>query len=342
MKLKGLVSALTLLAIALSLPAAAAAESAAAFYKGKVLKLVVGYGPGGGYDAYARMLAPHLEQRLGATVVVENRPGGGGMVAISQLAADQGDSLTLVLANFEAAALGQLLDSPGIRFDVSLLPIIARVAGERKVAMVSAESPFRSIADLRASDRPVKWGAGGKTDGIADNAAVLSRALDLNSTIIIGYKGSKEAALAAIRGEVDGTIASAGSAARLVAKDQLIAVAVLDRERSPFMPEVPTIFEEAELSDEQAWWIDTRAALGSLGRTLIAAPGIPDDHLAYLREVTLQVLTDPAVAAEGEKSDRPLDIAAHEEMEALIAQTIGGLSGNDIERLRETILTRYY
>jgi hypothetical protein len=48
------------------------------------------------------------------------------------------------------------------------------------------------------------------------------------------------------------------------------------------------------------------------------------------------------VAAEGEKSDRPLDIAAHEEMEALIAQTIGGLSGNDIERLRETILTRYY
>lgn len=342
MKLKGLVAALALLVAILCLPVPAAAETAADFYKDKVVKLVVGYGPGGGYDTYARMLAPHIERRLGATVVVENRPGGGGMVAISRLAASPGDSLTLVLANLEAAALGQILDSPGIRFDVTELPVVARVAGERKVAMMSAESPYRSVADLQASARPIKWGGGGKTDGIADNAAVLSRALDLNARIIIGYKGSKESALAAIRGEVDGTIASAGSAVKLVSKGQLIPVAVLDRERSPFLPEVPSVFEVAELSAQQAWWIDTRAGLGSLGRTLIAAPDLPPAHLAYLRDSVMQVLTDPAVVAEAESRKRPLLVASHGEVEELIDRTVAGLSAGEIQRLREVILDRYY
>ncbi|MEQ8356858.1 MAG: tripartite tricarboxylate transporter substrate-binding protein [Kiloniellaceae bacterium] len=346
MKLQRLAQAIASFALAIALfgltAGPAAAETAAEFYKGKVVKLVVGYGPGGGYDSYARLLAPFLEQRLGATVVVENRPGGGGMVAISQIAADRGDSLTLVLANLEAAALGQILDSPGIRFDVTELPVVARVAGERKIALLSAESPFRDLADLRAAERPVKWGGGGKTDGIADNAAVLSQALDLNAEIIIGYKGSKEVALAALRGEVDGFFASAGSARKLTAKGQLLAVAVLDRERSPLMPAVPTVFELVDLTPEQAWWVDYRASLGALGRSLIAAPGIPADRLAYLRDVVVQVLTDPAVVAEAEAKKRPLNMASHDKVAGLIAQTVSGLTAGDIERLRDVVLIKYY
>src|SRR3546814_394241 len=207
MKRLCLVSAAALIAVVFSGlfgTAPAAAETAAEFYQGKVVKLVVGYGPGGGYDLYARLLAPHLEQRLGATVVVENRPGGGGMVVISQLANGDGDGLTLVLANLEAAALGQILDSAGIRFDVTALPVLARVGSDPKIVLLGTGSPFRSIADLQAADRPIRWSGGGKTDAIADNAAVLSHALGLRAEIIIGYKGAKESALAAARGEADG------------------------------------------------------------------------------------------------------------------------------------------
>ena len=275
MMLRNLARAIALLAMVSIVPGWASAETAAEFYAGKVVKLVVGYGPGGGYDSYARLLAPFLEKRLGATVVVENRPGGGGMVAIGQLAASQGDSLTLVLANMEAAALGQLLDNPGIRFDVTELSIVARVAGERKVALLSAESPF-----------------GGKTDGIADGAAIFSEALGLNSEIIIGYKGSKEVALAAIRGEVDGLFISAGTARKLAAKGQLNALAVMDRERSPVLPDVPTIFELADLSPERAWWIDFRAGIGALGRTLVAAPGSRRGHPAPARSHPQEVLLE--------------------------------------------------
>lgn len=332
------------LAVVLGLAGAApaAAETAADFYKGKVVKLVVGYGPGGGYDLYARMLAPHLAQRLGATVVVENRPGGGGMVAISQLAAERGDGLTLVLANLEAAALGQLLDSEGIRFDVTELPVVARVVSEPKVVLLGSGAPFASVADLQAAGRPIKWAGGGKTDGIADNVAVFSRALGLNSRIIIGYKGSKEAALAAVRGEADGLVASTGSARPLVAAGELRAVAVLARQRSALLPEVPTVFEAAALDADAGWWIDQRARLTDLGRTLIVAPGTPLDRLAFLREAARQVLSDPAVLAEADATKRPIDYAAPEAIEAMIAETVGGLDAAEIGQLRDVILNRYY
>lgn len=339
---RSFIRAVSALLILCSFAVTAGAETAAEFYRGKVVKLVVGYGAGGGYDAYARLLAPHLERRLGAKVVVENRPGGGGMVAISQLAARDGDGLTLLLANLEAAALGQLLDSPGIRFDVTALPVIARVAGEPKVLLLSAQSPFQSVADLRAAGRAIKWSAGGKTDGIADSLAVLSEALGLRSEIIIGYKGAKESALAAIRGETDGLVASTGSARRLAKSGDLRLVAVLDREREPLIPDVPTIFELADLSDAQAWWIDYRARLTGLGRTLIAAPGTPADRLVFLREVAEAVLTDPAVVAEAEAKKRPLAYAPVGAVEEMITQTVTMASASDVERLRDVILRKYY
>lgn len=330
------------LTAALGLAAPTAAETAAEFYKGKVVKLVVGYGPGGGYDTYARMLAPHLEERLDATVVVENRPGGGGMVVLNQLATSTDDGVTLVLANLEAAALGQILGSPGIRFDLAALPVLGRVSGEPKVLMVGNESPFRSLADLQSASRPIKWAGGGKTDGIADLAAVVSQAMDLNSKIIIGYKGAKESALAAIRGEVDGLFASAGTARKLVQKGQLIAVAVIDRKRTEFLPEVPTIFELADLSEEKAWWIDYRSDLSALGRTLVAGSNTSADKVSYLRGVIAKILTDPDVVAEADSKKRPLAFAPYSETEAVVQQTVAVVDRQNVERLREVILNKYY
>jgi tripartite-type tricarboxylate transporter receptor subunit TctC len=222
------------------------------------------------------------------------------------------------------------------------MPVLAHVSGESAVLLLSAEAPFRSIADLQSADRPIKWAGGGKTDGIADNAAVLSQALDLRSEIIIGYKGSKEAALAAIRGECDGLFASARTAKVLSKNGQLIAIAVFDRERSPVFPELPTIFEVANLSPEQAWWIDYRTQLSALGRTLIAAPGTPTDRLTFLRAAVSAVLTDPAVVAEAEEKMRPLVYVSYERIEELIKQTVAGVSLAEVERLREVILHKYY
>ncbi len=169
-----------------------AQDSGEAFYAGKTLRLVVGYGAGGGYDAYARLLAPHLKARLNV-VVVENRPGGGGLTALNQVAAGKADGLTLMIIDGQAAALGQLLDQPGVRFDLNRLTWLGRVVAEPRILLWSARSPFRTMADGINAPRPLKWAASGKTDSIADVIAFASEALGLNSKIIIGYKGSRGA-----------------------------------------------------------------------------------------------------------------------------------------------------
>ena len=74
----------------------ASSQDAASFYRGKVIYFVVGASPGGGYDAYARLLAPHLEQETGATVVVVNRPGAGGTLALNQVYDTKADGLTIM------------------------------------------------------------------------------------------------------------------------------------------------------------------------------------------------------------------------------------------------------
>src|SRR5580704_19220287 len=84
-------------ALAITAPAARAQDAERAYFSGKTVRLVVGYGPGGGYDAYARMIAPHLSKVLGASVVVENQPGAGGLVALNRLPTAAPDGLTMMI-----------------------------------------------------------------------------------------------------------------------------------------------------------------------------------------------------------------------------------------------------
>ena len=111
-----------------SAAAPTSAQDAAAFYKGKTVKFIVGNAPGGGFDAYARMLAPHLEKQLGATVVVQNQPGAGGLVALNSVYKATGDGLQLMMVNGLGGVLAQLVDDPSVRFDLSKMGVLGIVS----------------------------------------------------------------------------------------------------------------------------------------------------------------------------------------------------------------------
>lgn len=330
--------------LCLSLWTNVGAEDGAAegFFPGQVVRLVVGYAPGGGYDTLARLLAPWIEQRTGATVVVENRPGGGGLVALSQVYRAEPDGLTLMLVNGPGAALAQLLGLEGARYDLGQVPWLARVSTEPSVVMLSGQSPLKSLAALRSAAEPVKWSGGGKADAIADTAACFSEALGLEAEIIIGYKGSKEAALAAMRGEVDGIVTSDRSALKYARGGKLMPIAVLDRDRSPLFPDLPTLFEAAELSDGQAWWIDFRARMARTGRALLTTPGTPADRVAYLAGTLGGILADPAFVAEASAKGFGIDPAGPETLAELVAGTIGALEGERLVQVRHVLLEKYY
>ena len=123
---------LFMLALAAPVSPVAAQDSEQAFFSGKTVRFVVGYGPGGGYDAYARMLAPYLSKNLGATVIVENRPGAGGLVALNGVSVAPPDGLAMMIVNGTGAAYAQLTDLQGARYDLAKSAISRPSARRRR------------------------------------------------------------------------------------------------------------------------------------------------------------------------------------------------------------------
>ena len=320
----------------------ASAQDAASFYKGKVVTLVVGYGPGGGYDTYARMLAPHIARKTGATVVVQNRPGGGSLVALNQVYGARPDGLTIMLVNGLAAVLGQLTEKQGVRYDLLKVTWLARVSMEDYIWLVSAKSPYRSVNDVLNSARPIKFAAAGKTDGMSDMEAVTCRALGLRCKIIIGYKGSKESALAVIRGEADAFMVSGGSGARYARKDTVIAIASPGRERSSYFKDVPTVFEQVDLTPDQAWWFDFHEKIRKVGRVLATAPGVPENRVTYLRTVLARILTDPDVVAEASRIKRHLNYLPAGEIRRYTLEILGSAEPDSLKEVRRVLLEAYF
>src|SRR5262249_6415351 len=106
---------------------ARAQEAEKAFYAGKTVRMIVGSGTGGGYDVFSRMIAPYLAKVLGATVIVENQPGAGGLVALNRLYVAPPDGLQISLANGTSAAFAQLTDQQGVRYELPKFTYLATV-----------------------------------------------------------------------------------------------------------------------------------------------------------------------------------------------------------------------
>jgi tripartite-type tricarboxylate transporter receptor subunit TctC len=333
--LSSLVLILSILPFA-ALPAAA--EDAAEYYKGKTLKFIVSTGPGGGFDSYARMLAPLIASELDATVVVQNQPGGGGIVATNSVYSHSGDALLFMILNGNAAGLAQLIGDPNARFDVTKFGILGLITSSPWMWIGSPISPMKSAADFLAPGTRPSWGGSGQMGGISDGAAVTCEALKMNCKIVRGYNGSAQAALALARGEVDAMYVSDTSAATYVKSGGARPILAVSDERSPFFPDVPTVFEALKLTPEQEWWFQFRSAIDDIQRMMAMPPDVQADRLAHMRKVVAKVLTDPAVIAEGEKTGRPIKFRDSAAVEKMIHTVLVGGTQEQKAKAREVIL----
>ncbi len=321
------------------------AQTPADFYRGKTVRLINGGAAGSGYDLYSRMLAPWLEKKLGATVVVESRPGAGMLIAMNHTWNSPPDGLTLMLAPGEGAILAKLTDEPGVRFDLTKFPIVARVNTAPRVLIVNPKLPWNTFKDMLASGKRVQIGANGKTDAASDTSAVMCHAMKIPCKITIGYPSSKDFAHAVVTGEMDGTILVEDSSARYAEGGQLRPLVVTSREKSQLMPDVPTIFEAVpeRIDAEAAWWLDFREDVRKIGRLLLTPPNTPADKLDYLRDVAKQILTDPVALADFEKKQQPALYGEPGEMAALLERLVGsGLSPERQKEVKYVITEKYY
>ena len=287
------------LALAALSPHHAQAADAAAFFKGKTVRIVVGYSPGGGYDALARLITHPLEKRLGATVIVENKPGAGGLGALNSLTHDNPDGLRTMLLNGEGAALAQIVDLPGMKFDMATLGVLARVSYENRILLAGAKTPFHSIDGFEKATSPVVFGSGGRIDGMGDMAQIFCRAMKIPCKLVIGYPGSNDVTMALRRGEVNAQVTSESQTAMMVRSDS------------------------------------------DIGRVLVLPPKVPAERAQILEAAFRSVLTDPAVIAEGERTNRPLNFASAGDTRAVIKRIISDLTPDERKEIKELILHGY-
>ena len=283
------------------------AQESAAFFRGQTIRLIVGFGPGGGYDVYARMIAPHLARETGAGVVVENQPGAGGIVTLNNLVVAPPDGLRIMLANGWSSGLSQLMGAPGVRFDLDKVTHLGIVSASPSVWLMSKSSPLRAIADARKAGRPINWSGMSVDDGLFVGARVTCEALRLDCRIVMGYKSSNEAALAIARGETEAMFIGDTSSNEYVKMGDLRAMATMSRRRSRFFPDLPTVFEAEKLSPEAEWLLDFEATFEKLGRILILPAGLAPERLAFLSAAVGRAMKNPALIREGERTARYID-----------------------------------
>lgn len=282
-------------------------ESEKAFYAGKTVRMVVGSGTGGGYDIFSRMIAPYLAKTLGTTVIVENQPGAGGLVALNRLYMAPPDGLQISLSNGTSAAFAQLTGDQAARFDLPKFNYLATVGAPPGLWLVGPDSPVREVQQAVDAKMKWRWASSGATSGLGIGAAFTCEALKLDCHVVQGYKGSADAGLAVTRGEMDALYVPESSANNFVKAKQNWALATISRTKSRFFQDRPTIFEAAIMDADGTWVMDFLANVEKLGRILIAPPGIPPARLAFLQEAVKETLHNPQLIADGEKAERIIE-----------------------------------
>jgi tripartite-type tricarboxylate transporter receptor subunit TctC len=286
---------------------ASAQESEKAFYAGKTVRMIVGSGTGGGYDVFSRMIAPYLAKVLGTTVIVENQPGAGGLVALNRLYTATPDGLQISLSNGTSAAFAQLIGDQAARFDLAKFSYLATVGAPPGLWLVGPKSPIREVQQAVDAKMKWRWASSGATSGLGIGAAFTCEALKLDCHVVQGYKGSADAGLAVTRGEMDALYVPESSANHFVKSKQNWALATISRTKSRFFQDRPTVFEAAKIDPARLWAMDFLANIEGTGRLLMAPPDVPPARLAYLRAAMKETLHNPQLIAEGEKIERIIE-----------------------------------
>jgi tripartite-type tricarboxylate transporter receptor subunit TctC len=300
----------TLLSGALTTAALSISGARAAGYPAQDIKFIVPYGAGGGFDLYVRTLAPAMQKLLPnpVQIVPDNVPAGGGVLGIGQLYRARPDGYTIGVLNIPGMFV--LQQGGGGSFDLRRFSWIGSIGRDNYAIAVGADSPLRSIADLKAlsAKRAVKFTTTGR-EGTAFSATVIAMSLlGIRTQMITGYKGSSDYVVAAIRGDGDAVVATMPLLNQMVAGKLMRVLATFEAQSSMPGAEDATTLGQPELSQIV------------LERLVAAPPKVTPETLRILADALGGALGDPAVIAWAQKAGAELRAVTPEQAAALVDQ----------------------
>jgi len=223
----------------------------------KPFKLLVGFPPGGGADAMARLVGAKLPEKLGQPVVVDNKTGATGTICSETVAKSPPDGYTLQLAHINSNAIGPLMVAKG-RFDpIADFTPITLIGITPQMLCHHPKHKFKDVPDLikyaKANPGKLTFASSGvgSIQHIAAEAFKLQAGIDM---LHVPFKGTGEALAALISGDVDLTFSSTGSAMPQVNAGKLVLLAVCSPKRLPNLPNVPAVAETLKGYEIATWY----------------------------------------------------------------------------------------
>lgn len=304
-------------------PGADTRNEARDFFKGKIMTFVVGSRAGGSYDLMGRVLAESLGKYTGATVVVKNVEGGGGIQGANMVYSSNPDGLTLGVIN-AGLLQTQTLQGKGVKFDLGKFTWYGRVIIQSDATVVGAKGKYKSVEDLLSASSFKEGNAGAGSTGYF-KSVLRAEAIGWNAEMVSGYANTSEMLLALIRGEID-VVATTWDVIHPFAKSgEVIPIVTSSDNGIPDYPgirtlsKIPAVTKRLSERGKELLELDARIGADGLGRIIAGPPGISPDRAAYLEEtIQKRVLTDPDFIKKTEKMGE---------------YTVGPLSGS--ETLRE-------
>jgi tripartite-type tricarboxylate transporter receptor subunit TctC len=300
--------------------------SAEDFYKGKTIRIVVGFSAGGGFDTYARTIARHMAKHIPGepAIVVENMTGAGSLIAANHVyKVAKPDGLTI--GHFIGGLfLGQVLGQKGIEFDARKFEFIGAPITDHVVCAMTKASGITSVEKWMASKAPVKMGGIAPGTSTPDNATrIFKAALGLPIQLVTGYKGTADVRLAAESGEIAGGCWGWDSVSvtwrKALDSGDAIVVLQANRKTHPDLPQVPQAIKLAK-SDEGRKMIEVGVHSDSdIVRTYTLPPGTPKDRVQLLHKAFESTLKDSQFLADAKKSRLNVDPVSPEAIEKDIA-----------------------
>jgi len=292
------------------------------FFQGKTLELIVPTGAGGSFDTLTRLVGRYIGRHLPGTptVVVKNRPGGGGFAAANYLfnrAPQDGTSFGMLEQSIYEA---QLFKTEGLLADAKQFNWLGRVMSNNAVLFAWHTAAVKNIDDAFHTELIVA--ANGSSSLMRWTA--LKRLTGIKLKIIVGHQGTAEAALAMERGEVDALSAPwvvFRTAHADWLRDRKVNILLqTGLERAADLADVPRVVDLAK-NDEQRQLLELFSQSDRVGRSIVAPPAVPKDRIEALRRAFTATLEDPDFVAETKTLQLSLDPLPGAALQAIVLKS---------------------
>jgi len=277
-----------------ALAAILAAAPAYAVFPEKNIDFIIPFGPGGGFDRTVRLIAPFMEKHLPNKVEVlpKNVAGAGGMRGMTTVYRAKPDGYAIAIANMPGAALPSVLGEP-VEYDVHKFTWIARLATAEYIMAASPKSGIKSVADLKTLGHPVKFTATDVASTSYTSTVIMAAVMGFPVKHLVGYTGSTEFIVAAVRGDGEATVAPVASLRQFLQSGDLIPI--LTTEEKSSLPNIPTV---ASVGYPELTGL-------AVDRYVVGPPGLPAAIARALSDALTKAMANPELVAAAEKAKEP-------------------------------------